>query len=392
MIARLTVYAARFTGKSMSSQNHNLKPLHRQWGGIALISIPVLAGFYFWVQSWWAPDLAGRWIIGTTLTWGYLLFVLRKDLRLNYRQIDATHTLLPNLGIGNLISIFRGLILAILGGFILVPRPEGVYAILPSLLYTLGALPDFLDGYLARITNHVTKLGENLDLVTDSVGLLIATLVGARHGQVPAWYVLLGLARYLFLAGMWLRTKRGLPNHDMPFSVRRRGLAGLQMGFVFVILWPQFQPPAAHIAAYCFGIPFLLSFLWDWFVVSGVISPTAWPRTALHNQFFVQWLPLILRVSLIAFIIPQLTPLNPSPLTLIIPLITTLLLVFGLLGRLTAIVALIALGLAQLTAPLTYYQLTLIPVYVALLTLGTGKFSLWPLEDGWIYHRAGERQ
>jgi len=346
-----------------------------------------MAGFYFWALKWWSVGQTFRWLIGTLAAWGYLLFILQKNLGLNYRQTDETHTLLPNLGIGNQITIWRSLILAILGGFLFVPRPEGVYAILPGLLYTLGALPDFLDGYLARITNHVTQLGEHLDMTVDSVGMLIATTLGALQGQVPPWYVLLGLARYLFLAGLWLRGKRGLPTYEMPYSIRRRGLAGLQMGFMFVILWPQFQPPAAHLAAYCFGVPFLISFLWDWFVVCGRIPPDIWTPTSKLTIYLRDWLPLALRAVLIILAFPPLTPAPLPPITLI----ATCLLILGLLGRLAAITALISLAFLQLVALLTPLHLALIPIYVALLTLGTGKFSLWPLEDRWVYHRAGEQ-
>ena len=38
------------------------------------------------------------------------------------------------------------------------------------------------------------------------------------------------------LAGLWLRKRRGAPIYDLPPSVNRRVIAGLQMGFLAVIL------------------------------------------------------------------------------------------------------------------------------------------------------------
>ena len=91
--------------------------------------------------------------------------------------------------------------------------------------------------------------------------MLAACLLLIQYGQAPVWYILVGLARYLFVFGLWLRQKMGLTNYPLPPNRIRRGLAGSQMGFIAVILLPVFTPPATLVAATLFMTPFSIAFL-----------------------------------------------------------------------------------------------------------------------------------
>ena len=64
--------------------------------------------------------------------------------------------------------------------------------------------------------------------------------------------------------------------------------------------------------------------------------------------------------------------------------------ILGIAGRLSAVVALVVLGLYQIAAPLDTAQLGLLVLYTNLLFLGTGKFSLWPVENRLVYKRIGD--
>jgi hypothetical protein len=70
------------------------------------------------------------------------------------------------------------------------------------------------------------------------------------------------------------------------------------MNFIVIMLWPIFSPPATTVAAYAFATPFLVHFLRDWLIVSGVISPQSvlpiWFRRLSSNG-----LPLILRLAVL---------------------------------------------------------------------------------------------
>jgi len=266
---------------------------------------------------------------------------------------------------------------------------------LPGMLYTLAALPDFVDGIAARLTNHITKLGEYLDISIDSLGMLGVSLLSVQYGQVPWWYLFVGLARYIFLAGIWLRRKRNLPVYDLPFSVRRRGYAALGMGFFFVILYPIFNPPGTDVVALIFAIHILGSFLWDWLVTIGWL-PTQPPEKYLpFENFAVLYLPILLRLLLVlwgfAFLLPNLLTLGRSSF-LWLEATVVLCLILGIAGRAMSIVALVILGIYQITAPLDTFQLGLMVLYTNLLFLGTGKFSIWPIEDRLIFHRVGDQR
>jgi hypothetical protein len=68
----------------------------------------------------------------------------------------------------------------------------------------------------------------------------------------------------------------------------------------------------------------------------------------------------------------------------------TLLIVFGVAARFSAILALCVLGFYQMYASLTPVQIALAVGYTAILYLGSGALSLWAPEDQLVYRRAGE--
>ena len=142
----------------------------------------------------------------------------------------SVQAVLPTFGWGNRLTLFRGLAISMVAGFLFSPWPNGWLAWLPMLLYTTADIADYLDGYLARITNHATALGERLDMEYDGLGMLIVSLLAVWYGQLPWWYLILGFARYLFVFGLWVRARRGLPSYDLPPSVHRRVFAGLPDG------------------------------------------------------------------------------------------------------------------------------------------------------------------
>src|SRR5512139_3773917 len=129
-------------------------------------------GFLF-LRDRWESESAWQWLVVSTGVFGYELWTLWVNLEENHRVEEKN--LLPGLGVGNLLSLFRGALIAALFGFLFSPSPEGRLAWLPGILYTVAALVDFLDGALARMTNHATRLGEILDMYFDGLGMLAAT-------------------------------------------------------------------------------------------------------------------------------------------------------------------------------------------------------------------------
>ncbi len=267
----------------------------------------------------WRPDQALRWGLPAALCLAYLLLFLLRRLPDN-RSPEGL--LLPGFGPGTWLSLAPGVALALLAGFLLPGRPPGPLAWAPAALYTFAALADLFDGYLARRSGLATPLGEALDLELDALGMLVAVALAVRLGALSAWFLPLGLARYLFALGLWLRLRRRLPVRDLPPSRARRPVAGLTMGFLCAALWPIARPPATTLGGVVFLLPFGLSFLRDWLVVSGRIDPDSAAYHRLRQALmtaFLRYLPLPLRLLTATLLTQRAWAALADPVTAALP-------------------------------------------------------------------------
>ena len=69
-------------------------------------------------------------------------------------------------------------------------------------VYAFCALTDWIDGWLARISDKVTTLGKFLDPLADKVIVLSALVMLVRLGRVPVWVVVIILAREFLISGL----------------------------------------------------------------------------------------------------------------------------------------------------------------------------------------------
>ncbi|MCO6453182.1 MAG: CDP-alcohol phosphatidyltransferase family protein [Caldilineales bacterium] len=359
----------------------------------------------------WDGDVVWRWA-------GLSLVVLVYELGLFWRNLGQNQTvanagLSATLGPGNTLTLFRGLANGLLAGFVLTPWPHDWLAWLPALLYTLAGIADHFDGYLARISGHASRLGEILDIEFDALGVLIVVVLAIHWGQWPWWFLPVGLARYAFLLGLALRRRRGKPVYDLPPSNSRRALAGLQMGFLSVVLWPIMPQELATITGLFFAVPFLLVFTRDWLVASGSLSPDSSRYLALRRNLksiFLDWLPLPIRIltvlalvavvfdsalnfetfarSLALFGIPS--AVFVAAIFILIEVAALPFLLLGVAGRFVALLALIPLGFTMVVAMNVSDGLSAIMGCVYLFVFGTGRCSLWEPERRLFGKRAGE--
>ena len=110
-------------------------------------------------------------------------------------------------------------------------RIAAAFAIIPTLLvgwywtsfvlYTLAALSDFFDGWLARKYNCVSKLGGVMDHIGDKL-LVVNTLIMLTV-MMPVWFivipVIIMIARELYISG--LREFLGTQKIEMPVPKAR---------------------------------------------------------------------------------------------------------------------------------------------------------------------------
>lgn len=384
-------------GREESEELRALRSLRREWAAYVLGSAVFLLAFFFFLRQFWQPVYAWRWLAVTAVIALYPVVSLRLHLSENYLKTGGG-VLFPTLGLANWITITRAVFSAGLAGFLFCPRPEGWLAWVPSLLYLTAVLMDFADGAVARLTGRTTALGERLDMQWDSTGVLIGSLLSVLYRQTPAAYLLVGLARYFFLLGLWLRERRGLPVFELPPSRIRRPFAGAQMVFLAVTLMPLYGPPVTWAAAWLFTVPFLVNFLRDWFAVSGGLGGpggTVWKRLAVPYQV-QRAFPLAIRAGLVVLLgelllhVAGQTPLDVGILVLSALAIPSLL--FGIAGRSFSLAVLLMAGLGLQVSPVEWRFWGLLFFSAVSMMVGTGSYSVWKPEDWLLYERAGERR
>ena len=355
---------------------------------------------------------AGQWLLLAAPACAYIHFFLWRRLPRN--RPGEGLPLLSTLGSGTQLSLARGILLGLVFGFLAGPLPIGVLSWVPASLYTLAVLSDYFDGYLARIKGNVTLLGADLDMELDALGMLVGVALAIHHGALSYWFLPIGLARYAFVFGMWALRRAGKPLHELPPSMSRRPVAGLTTGFLSVMLWPIVRPPASTLAGVLFLMPFLASFLRDWFVVRGVVDPASKGYLEIRDiakTVLTDWIPLSLRGLLVGGLlqaglwggpaspdrIAELAAMDiPSPELVVsvfwlIEAVGLVLILFGVAGRAASLVLLFPQGLTILAAGLTPVRAMALAAMIGILYLGTGIASLWQPEKSLFARRAGER-
>lgn len=74
--------------------------------------------------------------------------------------------------------------------------------LLAGLLFIAAACTDFVDGYLARSRNLVTTFGKFMDPLVDKILVTAALVALVAMERVPAWVVILILAREFAITGL----------------------------------------------------------------------------------------------------------------------------------------------------------------------------------------------
>jgi CDP-diacylglycerol--glycerol-3-phosphate 3-phosphatidyltransferase len=393
------------------------KTLQRQEAALSSLQGSLLRLAFLWAAVWLLTYLllqqewesANRWLLLSGIVLASILWHVRRKLALNHAPLSAD--LLPELGPGNQLTLVRGLLLGLLAGFLFSPWPMGALAWFVAGIYTAASLTDAFDGVIARRSGRVTKLGQLLDVELDGLGVLIVILLAVGYGQLPAWFLLVALARYLFVFGLWWRERRGQATYDLPPSVHRRILAGMLMGMLTVVLWPIVPAAMSHLAAPIIGVPILAGFLRDWLFASGRLTGSS----AVYQQFcraasrvLTVWLPPLLRLLLFASMMAILLAGEPwyrpsaweallhswgvpvpgsallSMLLAMSALVGATLVALGMLPRLLSITLLFPIGFSIATAELNGYN-GLALVCVLLITFfGSGPYALWRPEEAFL--------
>jgi CDP-diacylglycerol--glycerol-3-phosphate 3-phosphatidyltransferase len=238
---------------------------HRYIAAVLFAGLLLISGGYALLQSAWIPENAFRWTCAAVLALPVLIWRIRIAFAKEPGKLPEAY--FP--GLANQLTIFRGLLICLLAGFLFPNSPEGFLAWIPGFLYSTALIMDGFDGYLARFRKETSAFGTFLDRDLDALGTLIGVLLAVHYARLPDWYILAGMAYYLFACGEWWREKRGLPLHPLPASRYRQYVAVLQSVFIAVALLPVTILPKSDMTAALVMIPVLAGFLRDWRIVVG---------------------------------------------------------------------------------------------------------------------------
>lgn len=356
-----------------------------------LLGMATLLAAFFSVKQFTTLD-ALQWLLIADGLWFFVCWQLWQRVELNHAGEGAP--LYPTLGWANRLTLLRGGLIALTGGFLFQPQVAGLMAWIPGALYTIAAILDRMDGFVARRSKQTSLLGSELDTVYDALGLLVAPLLAVSYGKIHWSFLLVSAAYYIFVGGLYWRRTHNLPVYPLLPSRLRRTLAGFQMGFVAFILLPCFQAPTTIVIGTAFMLPILLGFIVDWLVVSGRIESSKtntqfFNRLAqISHNIFQPLLRVSLSIAILLFIFIEGIHISLfMALGLLILASATL---SGLVGRITALGVLILITFLQGDNTLNAITSTIIFSSVWLMLLGTGRFSLWQWDDRWVNRRDGE--
>ena len=327
----------------------------------------------------------------------YLVQLLFHHLPANHRCGERDQ-LFPTLGAANWITVLRACAIVALAGFLPVAtqHDQGLSTTLiwaPGLIYLGISLADLFDGLIARKQCRETELGKRLDIETDAAGLLVATLLAVSLGRLPPLSLLVGLAYYLFIFGIWLRQRGCLPLVDLQSRPFSRIIAGYQMGLVGIAFLPIFNPVFTFAAAFIVMTPLLVGFARDWLVVSCRIHTDADQQTAMDRwagDLLTQSFPIVLRLIILTGGVLTLVGgdvFRVYPLWQWVQSFCCLFAGLGLMGRSAALLLVLLLSLTLSPFGTAAPALALFGAAATLMLTGTGPFSLWSPEENILYRR-----
>ncbi len=112
-----------------------------------------------------------------------------------WRDIGA-----DSINVPNVLTLARILLIPVFIILFVHPTPEQSLA--AAIVFAVAAVTDMLDGYIARRTGQVTKLGKLLDPIADKLLVLSALILLMNVERVSALVVLLIVGRELAVTGI----------------------------------------------------------------------------------------------------------------------------------------------------------------------------------------------
>ena len=131
------------------------------------------------------------------------------------------------------------------------------------IIFAIASLTDFVDGYIARHYNQTSDFGKFLDPLADKLLVTAAMLIFVQWNRMPAWAVMIVLAREFAVSGLRMVAATG-------GKVLAAGFSGKVKTF-------------ATMVGLCVMMAFSFSWI-DWTVTAVIVVTTLYSGV----EYFVQ--------------------------------------------------------------------------------------------------------
>ena len=136
------------------------------------------------------------------------------------------------------------------------------------IIFAVASLTDFVDGYIARHYNQVSDFGKFLDPLADKLLVTAAMLIFVQWNRMPAWAVMIVLAREFAVSGLRMVAATGGKVLAAGWSGKVKTfstMVGLCVMMVFPIGWIDWTVTAVIVATTLYsGVEY---FVQNWNVI-----------------------------------------------------------------------------------------------------------------------------
>lgn len=176
------------------------------------------------------------------------------------------------MNVPNWLALTRIALTPVVMAFVLLSgRVEGAFGV-ACVVFTIAALTDFADGYLARRWQITTVLGAFLDSVADKVLVTGSLLVLIEVDRAWSWAAFVIIGRELAVMG--LRGAAALEKSAVPPSVWGKGKTVFQflaIGLAMIRLDSEWGPYFLDEWVMLIAVLFTLLSAWDYFRQFGAV-------------------------------------------------------------------------------------------------------------------------
>jgi CDP-diacylglycerol--glycerol-3-phosphate 3-phosphatidyltransferase len=152
--------------------------------------------------------------------------------------MDFKKRFIQTIGHPNSLTFFRIAAVPLL--IVLMLSPSRLSGFFATLVFTIAAITDYFDGYIARRFKLVSNLGKIMDPLADKLLVSSAFIMMIPFGRVPAWVVCVIIGRELAVTG--LRNIISEKGQDVSASNLGKWKTGCQIAAIIPLLlhYPYF--------------------------------------------------------------------------------------------------------------------------------------------------------